>query len=195
MGQDAPTRFTANLPDGVIVHELSPHPDTRGIFTEIHRDEWMLGERSVQFNVVRSNARVLRGVHVHARHADYFVLVVGQMLMGLHDLRPWSPTHRVSCLIALDEDRPQAVVTPPGVAHGFYFLTPAVHIYGVSHYWDKADEIALRWDCADLGLAWPSAAPLLSERDQAALDYATGTERFLRTWEAMHGAVRAGAAS
>ena len=184
----------SNLPAGVIVHGLNPHPDARGIFTEIHRDEWELGDRPVQFNVVRSNAGVLRGVHVHARHADYFVLVAGRMVMGLHDMRPWSPTHKLSCMVELAEDRPQAVVTPPGVAHGFCFLTPAMHVYGVSHYWDKADEIALRWDCAELGLTWPTTAPLLSERDQAALDYAGGTERFLRTWQAMHGCRGNGAA-
>jgi len=190
MGHGEPTR---NLPAGVLVRLLTPHSDARGVFTEIQRNEWNLGNRPVQLNVVKSIAGVLRGVHVHVRHEDYFVLVTGRAFLGLHDLRPWSPTHGVSCLLELSEEKPQAVVTPPGVAHGFYFSEPAVHVYGVSHYWDTADEIAVRWNSPELRLDWPTAAPVLSERDGAAPGYPAFVGSFLRAWEAVHGAHRPGA--
>ena len=175
-------QIDGNLPDGVVLLPLRPHTDTRGTLTEVHRDEWMAGPPAVQFNVVTSTASVLRGVHVHAKHVDYLVLISGKMLLGLHDLRDWSPTYRASCIVALDGRQPQSVVTPCGVAHGFYFIEPSMHVYGVSHYWDPADEIACRWDCPELGLRWPVTTPLLSERDAVAGDYGQFTEKFRQAW-------------
>jgi len=60
------------------------------------------------------------------------------------------------------------VSIPTGVAHGFYFHEPSVHLYAVSHYWDPADELACHWTDPDLGIPWPAAEPILSERDAAA---------------------------
>jgi dTDP-4-dehydrorhamnose 3,5-epimerase len=75
----------ATLPPGVVVHPLTAHTDARGTLTEIYRDSWDLGCRPVQVNAVWSEAGVLRGVHVPARHADHLCVVTGWMLLGLHD--------------------------------------------------------------------------------------------------------------
>jgi dTDP-4-dehydrorhamnose 3,5-epimerase len=178
-------QIDGNPPDGVMVLPLRPHTDARGTLTEVHRDEWTPGAHAVQFNVVTSAAGVLRGVHVHVKHVDYLVVTSGRMLLGLHDLRDWSPTYRTSCMITLDGRQPKSVVTPCGVAHGFYFIEPSVHVYGVSHYWDTKDEIACRWDCPELGLRWPATTPLLSERDAAAGGYRQFTDTFRQAWANM----------
>ena len=78
----------------------------RGIFLEIHRDEWLEGERPVQWNAVRSRANVLRGVHIHRVHADQVVVVDGTMLLGLHDARRDSPTRGLSTIVELRGDAP-----------------------------------------------------------------------------------------
>ncbi|HEX5213540.1 MAG TPA: dTDP-4-dehydrorhamnose 3,5-epimerase family protein [Pseudolabrys sp.] len=174
--------------EGVIVHTLTPHHDSRGHLVEIYRESWDLGCRPVQFNAVTSDGGVLRGVHVHVRHVDHLVVAAGTMTLGLHDIRPWSPTVGVSCHLELDASIPQAAVIPPGVAHGFYFPAPAVLIYGASHYWDPADEIACRWDCKELGIDWPTRNPTLSDRDTQAGDYSTFVKTFLSTWSDNHGA-------
>jgi dTDP-4-dehydrorhamnose 3,5-epimerase len=181
------------LPDGVSLYRLTPHRDARGTVTEIYREIWDLGCRAVQFNAVTSGAGVLRGMHVHVRHGDHLVLLAGRMVVGLHDLRPSLPIARASCLIELDAGEPCAIVIPVGVAHGFYFQTPSVLIYGLSHYWEPAEEIGCRWNCKELGLAWPTSSPVLSERDAAAPDYSDCAELFRQSWAALFGSSAGGA--
>jgi dTDP-4-dehydrorhamnose 3,5-epimerase len=154
------------LPDGVELHRLQPHVDSRGVFTELFRDSWNLGVAPVQWNVVRSEENVLRGVHAHWRHSDYLTVVAGKATIGLYDLREGSPTLGLGTTVELAPDEPHALAIPTGVAHGFYFHAPAIHVYAVSHEWDPADELGCRWDDPELGLGWPCSDPQISERDR-----------------------------
>jgi dTDP-4-dehydrorhamnose 3,5-epimerase len=180
------------LPEGVVVHPLTLHPDPRGALVEIFRESWALGCRPLQWNAMRSAAGVLRGVHVHVRHVDHLVLAAGRMLLGVHDLRPWSPTSGASELIELDARAPCAVIVPVGVAHGLYSPEPSLLVYGASHYWDPGDELGCRWNAPELRLAWPVQSPILSERDTAAGDYSGLVEAFLGRWSVVHGPPRTG---
>lgn len=148
--------------------ELTPHADERGGFVEVFREEWSTGPVPRQWNAVRSNPGVLRGVHVHAHHHDYLTVVSGTLVLGLHDLRPDSPSHGLAGFLTLSEATPAAVAIPPGVCHGFWFPEPSVHVYGVSEYWDVRDELGCRFDDPALGLDWPVEQPLLSPRDRGA---------------------------
>jgi dTDP-4-dehydrorhamnose 3,5-epimerase len=156
------------LPAGVRLRPLATHADPRGSFTEVFREEWEVGVEPVQWNVVRSAAGVLRGVHVHPRHGDYFLVVGGRALVGLRDLRRGSPTEGLSALVELRGDALAALTIPPGVAHGFYLPEPSIHLYSVSHYWDPADELGCHWRDPALGIPWPCTEPLLSPRDAEA---------------------------
>lgn len=154
------------LPDGVVLVPLTPHPDDRGIFTELHRVSWNTGVAPAQWNAVSSEPNVLRGVHVHRRHADYLTLVSGRATIGLHDLRPGSPTEGLGTTVELDASSPSGLVIPVGVAHGFYFREASIHVYAVSHEFDPADELGCRWDDPELAIEWPCAEPLISPRDR-----------------------------
>ena len=154
------------------LHPLCDHVDTRGAFREIWRQAWSPKAPPAQWNMVRSEANVLRGVHAHARHVDYLTMATGEMILGLHDPRRGSPSFGRSVLLRLAADDPCMVVVPPGVCHGFYFPQPAMHVYGVSEAWDGSDELGCAWNAAELGLAWPCAAPMLSARDRDAGSYA-----------------------
>lgn len=153
------------LPDGVEVFELTPHRDERGVFTELFREEWGSRVHPIQWNAVHSKAGVLRGVHVHPRHADYLTMAAGHMTLGLCDLRPESPTHMLATTLELNTEDPLAVSVPPGVAHGFFFVEDSIHVYAVSHYWDMADELGCRWDDPGLGIPWKHADAQISQRD------------------------------
>ena len=131
----------ARLPDGVLVRRLLVHPDSRGNLAEMFREEWPGGIDAVQWNVVRSAPGVLRGVHVHPRHDDYLVVIEGHASIGLRDLRRDSPTANLATLVELSGDDPAAITIPAGVAHGFYFRSPSLHVYATTHYWDPADEL------------------------------------------------------
>jgi len=153
---------------GVRVRHLLVHADARGSLTELFRDEWDTGFEPIQWNLSHSEANVLRGVHVHPRHTDYLILIQGHASVGLRDLRRGSSTEGMVALIDMRGERPSALTIPPGVAHGFLYHQPSTHIYGMSEYWDPADEIGCHWADPTLAIPWPITEALLSERDASA---------------------------
>jgi dTDP-4-dehydrorhamnose 3,5-epimerase len=157
-----------NLPDGVALRPLDMNRDPRGSFTEVFREEWDTGISPVQWNIVSSEAGTLRGVHVHIRHDDYLTTLRGRASVGLRDLRRGSPTEGMSALVELAEDPLTALLIPHGVAHGFYFAEPSLHLYGVTKYWDVGDELACHWADPQLEIPWPAMPTLVSERDSTA---------------------------
>ena len=150
---------------GVRISPLDEHRDFRGSFTEVFRSEWATGLSPVQWNFVRSAPGVLRGVHVHHRHSDYLVLLEGRMTLGLRDLRRESPTRDLATTVTLEGNRLSSVTIPRGVAHGFLFHEPSLHLYAVSHAWDPGDELGCHWRDPDLGLRWSVEEALISPRD------------------------------
>jgi dTDP-4-dehydrorhamnose 3,5-epimerase len=161
------TTTCENLPQGVILRSLQTHHDERGALSELFRASWDTQVEPLQWNFAESEARVLRGVHIHANHADYLILLRGHATIGLRDLRPDSPTRGMSALVEMRDDELHALTIPPGVAHGFYFHEPSAHIYAVSEYWDPRDELGCHWADPALEIAWPDAEPLISGRDAA----------------------------
>jgi len=153
------------LPAGAGVRELTMHSDHRGSFTEAFRREWDMGIDPVQWNVVKSNAGTIRGVHVHPRHTDSLVVVSGTATIGLRDLREGSPTSQRSATFVLTGEQLSALLIPPGVAHGFLFHEPTITVYAVSRYWDTGDELACHWADPGLGIDWPFAPSSVSARD------------------------------
>jgi dTDP-4-dehydrorhamnose 3,5-epimerase len=160
------------LPQGVLLRALATHDDSRGNLTEIFREQWDMGARPLQWNLVRSEANVLRGVHAHRDHIDFLTMAAGEMILGLHDLRRNSPTRGLSTLLRLQADDQHIAVVPVGVAHGFYFAEAASVFYGLTHYFDGKDDIGCLWNEPELGLDWPCTDPILSQRDRSAGSYA-----------------------
>lgn len=169
---DAPSSTSAQLPAGVLLRPLLDGGNDLGGCTQLYRADWQPDVIPVQWNFVCSRANTLRGVHVHPTHADYLCVLRGEMLLALHDMRPQSPTYRLSVQQVLSGERPCSATIPPGVAHGFYFGSETRYVYAVDHYWNLADELGCRWDDPALGLSWPTSDPLLSARDAAAPSYA-----------------------
>jgi dTDP-4-dehydrorhamnose 3,5-epimerase len=155
------------LPHGVVVRALEARADGRGRIAEFFRTEWDTGIVPVQWHMTVCKPGVMRGVHVHVRHDDYFVLIEGTAVLGAHDLRPGSPTAGRSALLELRAENPRTVLIPHGVAHGFLFVTRSTYVIGTSHYFDPADELGCHWLDPDLGLTWPVRRAQLSARDAA----------------------------
>jgi dTDP-4-dehydrorhamnose 3,5-epimerase len=167
----------AEIP-GVSLQSLVTHQDERGLLSEIFRASWPSAIEARQWNGSRSNANVLRGVHLHHTHADYLVVLTGRMLVGLCDLRDGRVG--AACVVDLRGESWQALTIPPGVAHGFYFPEPTMHVYAVTHYWNPSDELGCRWDDPALGIPWPKVDPALSPRDAGLPSAATLLEEFAR---------------
>ena len=159
-----------DLIEGVVHVALDAHVDARGSFTEVFASHWNTGIEPAQWSVVRSEAGALRGMHLHRRHHELVSVVSGVLWVGLHDLRPDSPTSGRGQLIRLSGDEPSRLSFPSGIVHGWIAETPAMHLQAVSEpfatYADD-DNLGCRWDDRDLGFTWPLTPTLVSPRSAA----------------------------
>ncbi len=152
---------------GLHLLHLDAHRDARGSLTEIFRRAWIPLEVA-QINLSLSRAGVLRGLHFHREQADYWCVLSGRAFVGLFDLREGSPTHRHKAEIRIDaEAERMGLYIPPGVAHGFCAETDLSLAYLVDRGFTGRDELGVAWDDPDVGIAWPLADPILSERDRS----------------------------
>ena len=147
--------------------ELRKFEDDRGYFVETFRKEWF-PERTwetVQTNRNFSKAGVLRGLHYHHQQVDYWCVMSGTMRVGLADLRPWSPTFKVSEVIEIGDQNQMGIFIPIGVAHGFYSVTDSILAYLVDNYYNGSDELGVAWNDPELAVPWGIDQPILSGRD------------------------------
>ena len=157
---------------GVLLATLPRFADDRGDLCVIDRPEWTK-TRPVQWNLVRNEQFVMRGIHAHRNHTDWLVIVAGRLFVGLYDLRHASSTSGNSEVILLEPTTGSvnAVFIPEGVAHGFYSPEAGRHLYATNETWSETDEFGCRWDDPALGIEWPmpsTSEPLLSARDATA---------------------------
>jgi dTDP-4-dehydrorhamnose 3,5-epimerase len=166
----APILTESPIIPGVITADLKVFGDDRGRFTEIFRKEWF-PQRAwlyVQMNRSESQAGVLRGLHYHFNQVDYWLVVKGQIRVGLADLRRESSSFQKTQTIDLDAADARGLYIPIGVAHGFLALTDVTLIYVVDNYYDGADELGLAWNDPHIRVNWMNVEdPVLSARDLA----------------------------
>jgi dTDP-4-dehydrorhamnose 3,5-epimerase len=180
------TRPPSALP-GVRYGTVPRFEDPRGSFRELWRastsgtiDPLAAGAppgtepRFVQVNVSTSAPGVLRGLHVHRRQLDHWVVAAGRGLIALVDVRPMladpaaDPGVETREIVADDW-----VEIPSGVAHGFLALEPLELVYLVTNEHDGSDELGFAWDDPRAAVPWPpveataDGRPILSDRDRA----------------------------
>ena len=159
---------------GVTVRAFPSNPDLRGDLFEIHRDEWRLAPRPVQWDFVTRQANALQGVHVHCRRWDYVIVLDGEATIGLRDIRRDRQTFGRTMTIEVRGQEPTVVTIPPGVAHGIFARTALRYLYGLSVAWTgDDDELGCRFDDPALAIAWPGQSPLVLPRDLELPDFAT----------------------
>jgi len=182
----SPDRPPSGIP-GVRYGAIARHGDSRGAFRELWRASSFgrlepaatgaaagAEPRFVQANLSTSAPGVLRGLHLHRRQLDFWVVATGRALAALVDVRPLldgtgdRPTVETRELAA-DE----SVVIPAGVAHGFLALEALELIYLVTNEYDGSDELGFAWDDTVAAVPWPpvrataDGRPILSDRDRA----------------------------
>jgi dTDP-4-dehydrorhamnose 3,5-epimerase len=162
---------------GVRTLMLTPHVDRRGSLTEVYRDVWCSEVPGRQVNVMVSSAGVMRGAHVHQRHVDYFTIIQGRALVGMHDARLASPTFGQALLIELDAQIPAVLVVPAGVVHGIYFPLHSLLLTVESELYDPDEEVRCRWSDAALRIPWPCSEACTSDADANAPSYCEMMER------------------
>ena len=170
---------------GVRYGAIARFEDPRGSFRELWREDTFgpidpaeagatpgSNPRFVQANLSTSAGGVLRGLHLHQRQLDHWVVASGRAFVVLVDVRP----------MLRGEDRPlvetrelvadEWVDIPIGVAHGFLALEPLQLIYLVTNEYDGSDELGFAWDDPLAAVPWPAVPespdglPILSDRDR-----------------------------
>jgi dTDP-4-dehydrorhamnose 3,5-epimerase len=151
---------------GVWLLRLATFGDRRGRFMETYRASWLpFAAPMVQANRSESTPGVLRGLHYHRRQADLWFVQAGRVTTVLLDTRAGSPTEGRHLRLTQGGGEDVAVYIPEGVAHGFYAHDDVVMTYLVTNEYDGSDELGVAWDDPDLGITWPVAMPILSDRD------------------------------
>ncbi len=159
---------------GVRYGTLTRHADVRGSFTELWRASTLgAGTGSVaQANLSTSSPGVLRGLHLHRRQLDYWVVVAGRAFVALVDARPGVAGLPGPAAVETRELVPgDWVVIPAGVAHGFLALEALQLLYLVTNEYNGSDELGFAWDDPAVGVPWPAVSatpdgrPIVSERD------------------------------
>jgi dTDP-4-dehydrorhamnose 3,5-epimerase len=162
------------IPD-VLLGKPEIFRDPRGFFTEVFREDVFraagLPTQFVQLNHSRSSRDVVRGLHfqwdppmgklMRVTHGRAFLVAV--------DIRKQSPTLGQWTAATVSSDDMTQVWAPAGFARGFCVLSDFAEIqYLCTGTYNSAGEAGIRWDDPELGITWPTTAPVLSGKDTKA---------------------------
>jgi len=160
---------------GVILVEPDVHRDDRGFFLEVFHGRKYPGggieATFVQDNHSKSTRGTLRGLHGQRLHPQGKLVraIAGEIFDVAVDIRRGAPTFAQWFGVNLSGDNFRQLYVPPGFLHGFCVLSETAEVeYKCTDYYDRDDEIGVRWDDPQIGIEWPIAEPLLSQKDAAA---------------------------
>jgi dTDP-4-dehydrorhamnose 3,5-epimerase len=161
--------------EGVFVVDLEPHRDERGFFARAYcASEFAnhgLVPDLVQANLALSNTRgTTRGLHYQAPshpEAKFFRCLRGEIFNVAVDMRPGSSTFGGWAGVVLSAENRRALYIPPVCAAGYQTLVDDTEIlYSVSGFYAPEAERGVRHDDPTVGVEWPLAPTVVSEKDR-----------------------------
>jgi dTDP-4-dehydrorhamnose 3,5-epimerase len=169
---------------GVFLIEPDVHRDARGFFLETYHAAKYEGigvpEAFVQDNHSRSAAGTLRGIHLQTDppQGKLVRVVRGAILDVAVDLRLGSATFGRWVSAVLSEENFLQMYLPAGFGHAFYVTAgPADVEYKCTSPYNPSGELGVAWNDPELAIAWPTDAPVMSERDRTLPPLAALRER------------------
>jgi dTDP-4-dehydrorhamnose 3,5-epimerase len=158
---------------GVLLIEPKVHGDHRGYFFESYRTDVLAAHgvpAFVQDNQSFSKEGTLRGLHFQLdRPQGKLVRVLrGSIVDVAVDIRVGSPTFGKWIAETLSADNHRQLYVPPGFAHGFCVVGDVAEVlYKCTDFYSgAADQRGVLWNDPGLAIAWPAAAPTLSDQDK-----------------------------
>lgn len=163
------------LPE-VLILEPKVFGDDRGFFFESFNQRAFeeatgLSRSFVQDNHSRSAKNVLRGLHyqIEQPQGKLVRVVSGEVFDVAVDIRPDSPNYGKWVGVLLSESNKRQLWVPEGFAHGFLVVSErADFLYKTTNYYHPQSERSIAWNDPSLGIDWPCADPILSEKDARA---------------------------
>lgn len=169
-----PFEFRQLAIPGVILVTSKPILDNRGFFVELYKrsdfERAGIREHFVQDNFSRSSKGTLRGLHFqkHPKAQGKLVWCLrGAIYDVAVDLRLASPTYGKWVAAELSERNGTMLYVPPAFAHGFQVLSDSADVlYKCTEEYSPAHDRGVLWNDPELGVTWPLADPLLSQKDR-----------------------------
>ena len=165
--------FQLNLTAIPGCYEIQPRifNDVRGRFVKVfHRNAFVEHGLEADFSEEYysvSHQGVIRGMHFQNPPMDHVKVVYcvqGEVFDVVVDLRLGSPSYGKSVTLNLSADKGNYVYIPKGLAHGFCATSEsATLVYKVATEYSPEHDAGILW--SSIGIAWPTASPVLSERD------------------------------
>lgn len=160
------------LPE-VLILEPKAFGDARGFFMETWQQERYeavgIKEQFVQDNLSFSSRSVLRGIHYQNPHSQgkLVSVVQGEVFDVAVDIRCGSSNFGKWVGVNLSGDNHWQLWVPPGFAHGFCVLSETAYFtYKCTDVYTPSAEGGIAWNDPDIGIKWPLADVLLSEKDK-----------------------------
>ncbi len=154
--------------EGVWSRSLKRHPDLRGSFLEIIReDEFPVPNlHFTQDSVSFSDHEVRRGMHLQEDQYQLVTLLQGKITDVLLDLREKSRGLSAVESVILEAGYVDQLLISPGIAHGFAVTSgPAIIHYKSSVNYQATPQYGISCDSPELIESWPSGTWKMSERD------------------------------
>ncbi len=149
--------------------------DGRGFFMETFRQdqfkEMGLPDNFVQDNHSRSVKNVVRGLHFQWEPAmgKLMRVTVGEAFLVAVDIRKGSPTLGKWAGVAASAENRREVWAPAGFARGFCVTSDLAEIqYKCTGLYNSQAESGICWNDPQIGIEWPVATPITSDKDQQA---------------------------
>jgi len=115
------TNFKSGIIHDVIIRDLMKYRDQRGWLMELFRTDEMNEEFMPAMSYISlTEPGVARGPHEHKDQADLFCFIgPSTFRLYLWDARKESPTFGNKMVFDAGEQKPQAILVPPGIVHAY----------------------------------------------------------------------------
>ena len=161
--------------EGVVIVEPKVFADPRGYFLEtFHAERYAaagLPAAMVQDNLSCSARGVLRGLHYQypEPQGKLVYVLAGAIFDVAVDIRIGSPSFGRWTGVELSAENKRQLFVPAGFAHGFCATSEqALVAYKCTHLYRPQFDRGVAWNDPEIGIRWPTDAPLLSDKDARA---------------------------
>ncbi len=175
------------LPEVKII-EPKVFGDERGFFLETWQKqryrEAGIGTMNdfLQDNLSYSKKDVVRGLHYQYENTQAKLLYVlqGSVYDVAVDIRQGSANFGKWVGVELSSENKRQLYVPEGFAHGFCVTSDTVlFAYKCTDIYNPQCELSIKWDDPAIGIEWPVATPILSDKDINAVPLAEVNSKYL----------------
>lgn len=155
----------SSLIEGVMIKDLSRHPDERGFFEEIIRvTDPIFKEGFGQLSSSFMHEGVIKAWHVHKTQIDWWFVFQGTLQVALFDQRTDSKTYGSLVYFEWNEKEDVVLKIPPQVAHGLKVVhKDAILVYITSKTYNPEEEGRLEPNDPKLSFNWDTFSPFIQK--------------------------------